>query len=150
MLFPVLVIHSFCSQYSILLCEHTAAYLLILLLMVVFSLGCYEQRCYKHSCICLLVNICIHFSQYVSRMEVMGPRIVVYLSLVGIPEAFLSSISGLVITDMPILMAYVLVGCCTVLLGPALAILVVTHFHHHSLDSIMRRYGFKEVTGGRR
>lgn len=80
----------------------------------------------------------------------MGPRIVVYLSLVGIPEAFLSNISGLVITDMPILMAYVLVGCCTILLGPALAILVVIHFHHHSLDSIMRRYGFKEVIGGRR
>lgn len=67
MLLPVLVIHSFCSQCSILLCEHTAIYLLILLLMVVSSLGCYEQRCYKHSCICLLVNICIHFSQYVSK-----------------------------------------------------------------------------------
>lgn len=84
------------------------------------------------------------------KLEVMGPKIVVSLSLVGILEAFLSSISLLVITNMPILMAYVLIGCCTILLGPALAILVVTHFHHHSLDSIMLRDGFKEVIGGRR
>lgn len=118
--------------------------------MVVSSLGCYEQRCYKHSCVCLLVNICIHFSQYMSRTGSDGSQDSCIFIFSRYPGGILSSISGLVITDMPILMAYVLVGCCTVLLGPALAILVVTHFHHHSLGSTMLRDGFKEVIGRRR
>lgn len=65
-------------------------------------------------------------------------------------EAFCSSTIRAGNPEVSILVAYVLMGCGTISVGPARVILEVTHFHHHLVDLITVGDGFKEVTGGRR